>query len=209
MSGVLPGSVRDVRGCVRDVLLVSRFWSPALSGVSCRCPAYVPPCPAHVPPCPAHVPPCPAHVPPCPALVPPMSRPCPAHVPPCPALVPPVSRPCPAMSRPCPARVPSCPACVPPRPARVPPRPARVPPMSQNTTGQLTYTWTPFCCPRDFLAMPISCPAVFREPFASEGSHSHACNQTDIKIISAVHEDTRSRLSLQAQSSKEFKPYCE
>ena len=96
-----------------------------------------------------------------------------------------------------------------PCPARVSPRPARVPPMSQNKTGQLTYTWTPFCCPRDFLAMPISCPAVFRERFASEGSHSHACNQTDIKIISAVHEDTRSRLSLQAQSSKEFKPYCE
>ena len=149
--------------------------------------------------------------------VPPMSlsRPCPAmsrHVPPVSRHVPPLSRPCPARvpptSRPCPARVPSCPACVPPRPA-IPPRPARVPPMSQNKTGQLTYTWTPFCCPRDFLAMPISCPAVFRERFASEGSHSHACNQTDIKIISAVHEDTRSRLSLQAQSSKEFKPYCE
>ena len=168
------------------------FWSP--SGVSCRCPAYVPPCPAHVPPCPAHVPPCPAMSRPCPA----MSRPCPARVPPVSRHVPPVSRPCPVMSRVCPATS-----------RHVPPRPARVPPMSQNTTGQLTYTWTPFCCPRDFLAMPISCPAVFREPFASEGSHSHACNQTDIKIISAVHEDTRSRLSLQAQSSKEFKPYCE
>ena len=148
-----------------------------------------------------YVPPMSRHVPPLSRHVPPLSRP----FPPCPAM----SRPCPARVPPCPARVPSCPACVPPRPARVPPRPARVPPMSQNTTGQLTYTWTPFCCPRDFLAMPISCPAVFREPFASEGSHSHACNQTDIKIISAVHEDTRSRLSLQAQNSKEFKPYCE
>ena len=155
--------------------------SGVVSGMSCSCPGFgLQPCPG------------------CPAGVPPMSRPCPAMSRPCFARVPPVSR-----------HVPSCPACVPPRPARVPPRPARVPPMSQNTTGQLTYTWTPFCCPRDFLAMPISCPAVFREPFASEGSHSHACNQTDIKIISAVHEDTRSRLSLQAQSSKEFKPYCE
>ena len=195
--------------------------SGVVSGMSCSCPGFglqpcpgcpagvppmsrhVPPMSRHVPPMSRHVPPMSRHVPPMSRHVPPLSRPCPAHVPPMsrhvPALVPPVSRPCPA-------RVPSCPACVPPRPARVPPRPARVPPMSQNTTGQLTYTWTPFCCPRDFLAMPISCPAVFREPFASEGSHSHACNQTDIKIISAVHEDTRSRLSLQAQSSKEFKP---
>ena len=117
MSGVLPGSVRDVRGCVRDVLLVSRFWSPALSGVSCRCPAYVPPCPAHVPPCPALIPPCPA-------LVPPMSRPCPALVPPvsrpCPARVPPVSRPCPVMSRVCPATSRPCPATSRPCPAYVP-----------------------------------------------------------------------------------------
>ena len=201
MSGVLPGSVRDVRGCVRDVLLVSRFWSPALSGVSCRCPAYVPPCPAmsrHVPPMSRHVPPMSRHVPPLSRHVPPMSRPCPAMSRPCPARVPPVSRHVPPVSRPCPVMSRVCPATS--RPC-----PATSRPMSQNTTGQLTYTWTPFCCPRDFLAMPISCPAVFREPFASEGT----CNQTDIKIISAVHEDTRSRLSLQAQSSKEFKPYCE
>jgi len=54
--------------------------------------------------------------------------------------------------------------------------------------------------------MPISCPTVFRESFASEDSHSHACNHTDIKVSSAIHEDIHCRVSLQAQSSKEFKP---
>ena len=120
MSGVLPGSVRDVRGCVRDVLLVSRFWSPALSGVSCRCPAYVPPMSRHVPPMSRHVPPLSRHVPPMSRPCPAMSRPCPARVPPVSRHVPPVSRPCPVMSRVCPATSRPCPATSRPCPAYVP-----------------------------------------------------------------------------------------
>ena len=113
--------------------------SGVVSGMSCSCPGFgLQPCPG----CPAGVPPmssCPAHVPPMSRHVPPLSRPCPARVPPCPARVPPVSRHVPRVSR------------------HVPPV-SRLCPKTKQV--KLTYTWTPFCCPRDF-PCPFHVPPCF------------------------------------------------